>query len=633
MTFLPGILRPLSLLIYIVLLTLFLTALLFSAIWSRVHTSLWDYGTFGDGRYFVFQYLPTLIGMVLLLWLFEIEIAVYRIAPFIALASDSPASRSYGPLLPMYPSGFALPTLVHLKAGQPIIGGFLKISWFSLFTIPLLASSFNVYFRGSPGRWVWIATQGTIWAAIVLYIFLIGAIISLLIFLRRRKTGLKWDATSLADLIVLLERSNGLDVYAGYNLNGNPEELRARLAERGDSLGYWHTTSRPNEIFQTLGAPNQPTRHYSLEAGQLREKPVQSGHSTYPPFAPQDQRFSHGTQNSSTPVLSPSSASSPRPQLPWFLRPTYTTLWLLTSLLLCLAFLVISYLPSTAIRSGFLPSLPASVNAAGFSATNFLYSFLPALLGLLCLLLWTPFDHTLRRLQPYAALAGSGPSGALAERSLLLSYTADAPLAVTAKALSGKDWRVAATSFSTLIAATLPVLAGGVFWALFDVDEQRIRVYGHMPAFHALSVFVVLYALSYALLFSGRKRALPVHGTSLADVAGLVAQSRLLTDSAFRSPATKTALVTRLLSAPDAGRISLRDAGDKEEREQVGSKVSVKDGLRGFGQARQAAVQGMGVLEEGRYALGRYVGRDGREWVGVDRVNRVGGPEMVVGEF
>ena len=57
----------------------------------------------------------------------------------------------------------------------------------------------------------WIATQGVIWPVIALYAALLVASIALLVhFLRLRETGMKWDPRSLADLIVLLERSNAL---------------------------------------------------------------------------------------------------------------------------------------------------------------------------------------------------------------------------------------------------------------------------------------------------------------------------------------------------------------------------------------------------------------------------------------
>jgi hypothetical protein len=627
LTAMPPILRPVRLAVFISLVTLYLIALIFAAIWSRVRTGLCSYGSLGDGTYFVFQYLPTLLGMTLLLWLFEIEKAVYRISPFIALASKTPATRGYGAILPLYPSSFALPSLTHLRAGQRAIGLFLVASWLALFSIPLLASSFNVYFRGTPGQWVWLATQGTIWTAIALYTILLAASIILWIFLHRRGTGLKWDVRTLADLIVITERSNIMDHFADIGVNVNKYELWGHSTERQDRLGYFNTAYNPNDVFHTLGAPNRPARPYSADESILNEKLLgqATGYSTINE-AEYGRPYSYGstgTHNTTDLVLQPDNTDS---YLPWFLRTGFAFIWIVIALLLLLIFLVVSYLQATAINTGFVPDLPEAVNKLGFSSSNFLYSFIPALLGLVCLLVWQPIDLAFRRLQPYASMSSAG--GCLAEKSLLLSYAADAPFIVTLKAAVNGHIRVALFSFITLIAALLPILAGGVFWNQFYISQQRVRVSAHMTAFYPLTFFLVIYALAYTLVFAGHKRALPNRGITLADTLSLLHQSRLLNDTAFQAPATKTALVTRLLSAPANERNSYHQNID-DEAAFTGSKVSIADSLRGFGRARAEATMNVDV-ELPRYAYGKYFGRDGKQHIGVDRVGRPGVPDMVV---
>jgi hypothetical protein len=627
LTALPPILRPIRLAVFISLVTLYLIALIFTAIWSRVRTGLSNYGTLGDGTYFVFQYLPTLLGMILLLWLFEIEKAVYRIAPFIALASKTSSTRGYGAILPLYPSSFALPSLAHLRAGQRAIGVFLLASWLALFTIPLLASSFNVYFRGTPGQWVWLATQGTIWTAIALYIILLAASITLWIFLHRRESGLKWDVRTLADLIVITERSNILDHFADIGVDVNKYELWGHSTERQDRLGYFNTAYNPNDVFHTLGAPNRPARPYSADESILNEKllgqPTGYSNINEAEYGRPYSYGSTGTHNTTDLVLQPDNTDN---YLPWFLRTGFAFIWVVIALLLLLMFLVVSYLPATAVNSGFAPDLPEAVNRLGFSSSNFLYSFIPSLLGLLCLLIWQPIDLAFRRLQPYASMSSAG--GCLAEKSLLLSYTADTPFIVTLKAAVNGHLRVALLSFITLIASLLPILAGGVFWNQFYISEQRVRVSAHMTAFYPLTFFLCVYALAYTLVFAGHKRALPNRGITLADTISLLHQSRLLNDIAFQAPATKTALVTRLLSAPAGERNSYHQNVDNEAA-VTGSKVSIADSLRGFGRARADATT-TGDAELPRYAYGKYYGRDGKQHVGVDRVGRPGVPDMVI---
>ena len=636
LTHLPSILRPLGLGLFIALLLLYLAALIFTSIWSRIHTGLWAYVAFGDGRYFVFQYLPTLLGMILLLWLFEIEIALYRIAPFIALSSESPTSRSHGTRLPIYPSGFVLPTFAHFAAGQPAVGTFLFISWLSIFTIPLLATSFNVY--QTSGGWTWLATQGVIWVVIALYILLLLSTCWVAFYLWRRHTGLKWDPQSLADLLVLLERSNLLDAYASFYDYVNPADFHYQVEIRGDRLGYFRSSQRPNDVFHTIGAPNQAARSFSLEGGRLVEKT--NPHAANPNLDPESGRpYSHATLKSLLNAHRWSRVSTAESEyvedyLPWFLYPTFTIFWATTALVLLIAFLVVSYLPATAIHSGFLPELPVPVNNGGFSSDNFLYSFIPSFLGLLCLLFWYSIDLSLRRLQPFAAL--SQPNGVLAEHSLLLSYVSDGVMLVPLRAAFNGHFRLAMVSFTTLIASTLPILAGGVFWAQFYVPQQRVRISGQMPAFYALTVFLCIYALSYFLLPLTNKQAhrYSVPGTmpngsvnrarSLIDIIGLTHQSRLLSDVAFHDPDGKTQLVTRLLAAPGNERLSHMSERKEAGRPPLGgSKTSLADSIRGLGGARQAAVShSAGVFETPRFGVGTYLGRDGREYLGIDRINR-----------
>ncbi|SMY29808.1 unnamed protein product [Zymoseptoria tritici ST99CH_1A5] len=620
--FLPGILRPIQLGAYLALVVIFLACLIFTAVWSRTNTTLTDYGRFGDARYFVFRYLPTLLGMILLMWLFQIEIALYRIAPFIAMTSPFPRNRLAGVHLPLVPQGFVLPCFKHFSAGQPVIGAFILISWLQLFTIPLLASSFNSYQQN--GVWRWLAVQPVIWVAVALYIFLVIALVMLLFWLSRTATGLKWDPRSLADLIVLLERSNAFD--------GESEDVA--------KLGQWRTSHRPNEIFHGYGVEDKPARSYGVQDGRITEKRYSDPEMDIEAGRIRTSKEAILARNSDSNLGSQHSRGG---ALPWFLKPFFALLWPIIAIVLLIAFLVISYLPSTTVANGFDPRVSSFVSRQGYNNTNFLYSFLPASLAMLCLLFWLSIDLAHRRLQPFASLAGYHVDhlGDSAERTLLPSYPADLPVQATLTSLINTHWRPALTSFTTLLAATLPILAGGVFWALFYPSTQSIRVTAHMPAYYALSVFLALYAFAYIAIYppgSLRNAHLPRDVNTFAGVRDLVAQSRLLDDLAFRSPRSKVDLVTRLLSSTNRTRRSCRldcgvetvvmsgPAGATGGAGAGASKVSLADSLRGFGNARKQSAAGGRDTPEGweglkgmRFGFGKWTGRNGREWVGVDR--------------
>ena len=610
--FLPGILRPAALLVFLLLLLLFLACLVFTAIWSLTHKGLWNYEGFGGGRYFLFNYLPTLLGIILFLWVVQIEVAVFRITPFIAMAAESSIkSREHGANLPMYPQGFVLPYFGHLKAGQTVVTTFLFLAWLQIFTVPLLATAYNVYYNGAPtsGQWRWIATQGAIWSVVVLYAVLAIATVLLMLWLRKKTTGVQWDPRSLADLIVLSQGSNAL----GRGSSGEPARL-----------GYWRDDARPNAVFHTYGAGGKPVRqpgHYQdlsmSEKSEDRYIPPPTSRFSDPDLERGDEHRHSRDKMLPKPGDREDGHKVRGSALPWFLKPVMAMLWIVIALVLLLAFLIVSYLPSTRVSDGFLPDVPAPVSTAGFSATNFLYSFLPALLGMFCLLFWLRIDYAYRRLQPFASLMS--PKGELAERSLLLSYAADMPLVVTASAVVNGHWKVAVTSFTTLIAAALPILGGGIFWAQFYVPTQRTRISAHLPAYYALTVLCVLYALAYFFIFPSKRlrnankvmKEAGSRGLSFHDTLVLVRYSQMLDDEAFRTPLSKAALVTRLISAPMDLRI-----GRHEEAEA--SKLSLADSVRGFGRAR-AARQGAalsGDVEVARYSLSS----SGARGAGIERV-------------
>lgn len=622
LNFLPGILRPLSLILFFLFVHIVLALLVVCAVWSLTHKGIFNYGTFGDSRYFIFEYLPTLFGMLVLIWLIQIQVAVYRIAPFIAMSSNSPRSWEEGAKLPIHPKTFLLPYLGHFRAKQGMVGFFMMVSWLQIWTIPLLACSFNVHFFGAPntGTWRWIATAGLIWTVIVLYILLIIAIAALLFWLRKQETGLRWDPRSLADMVVLLERSNALSMSEDDDLRRDPARL-----------GYWRTTRNGQEIFHSYGIADKPARRYELENGRIVEKvPLEQpepktrisddmGREQRHSREKMLPKFNHGEEN----------GQSGGRAVPWFLRPSAALLWVIVAVVLLLAFLVVSYLPSITVAKGFDPLVPAPVNSMGYSTTNFLYSFVPTVLATICFLGLLDIDYAYRRLQPYASLLASD-SGELAEKSLLLSYSADLPGIVTASALANGHFRVAGLSFASLLAAALPILGGGVFWAQFYISTQTIRISAQMSAYYALSVFVAVYAIAFFLAFPWDKKTRDIdtylprnnQASRWRDIVGVFRGSRILDDVAFHGPISKTDLVTRLLSVPPGTALRPPPALGRSQEAAAGSKVSLADSVRGFGRARQQAGEtgGLGASEVPRYGLGAFTGRDGREFMGVDRL-------------
>jgi len=575
--FLPSILRFTLIGIFFLLCLFMLVALLLSGIWSSVHNGLYDYNEFGGSRYFIFEYLPTFFGIFLLLWLFQIQVAIQRIAPFIAMASSSSKLRSEAPLMDYLPTNFLFPKLFYFRAGLPVIGVCMFIFWLQIFTVPLLGSLYNVYFYGATGAgtWRWVAVQGVVWTLFALYFLLSCAILILAFWLWTKSTGLKWDPRSLADIISLLDHSNITRDYAKSEIFTSSKQFRQRLVMRSDYLGYWHTSRRPDDVLYGIGEEGSPIRQYSLEAGKIREKgPVER--SSFPPDTPEELAADLESGDEYDRIR--------YRYLPWYLHPSLVLLWCVAAFVLYLAFLIVSFV-NRAVLNGFQPLSPVAPTSAGFSATNFLYSFVPSLIATLLFLAWLSIDYTFRRLQPYVAMSDESGNGAPATHSLLLDYPARLPVSITLAAIAGGDVRIAWFSILSLIAASLPILAGGCFWAQFYVPQQQVRVAVEASGYYALCVFLAIYVFSLPLVFFGlRKRRLPHKCTTLAEQISWLYQSRVV--------------------------------GEREQRAQWGSKTEITTRLVTAATERERSLGG------GRFGFGRFIGRDGHMHIGVERIGR-----------
>jgi len=552
-----------------------IVALIVSSVWASKHDGLIAYDGRGTSLYFLFEFLPQMLGAIIVLWLLHVQAAAQRILPFTILASEKRPQHS-GTLhdVPLFLTNYLLPNLSPFRHGEPLLGVCSIIFWLALFTIPLLSCVYQtrLYMTTSQGVWTWTVVQPISWTLIIIYFMLVIALLLLSFRLRSRPTGLKWDPVSLADIFVMLRRSN-----VAANFEGS--EVRAiSTPSRPASLGYWQTSNRPGDVFYGIGEDHSHAYPSPSEKGKTRQ------HQTPMAVDLESQR----PLKESVLESSPNNIHSPAVRYrwtPWFLRDSWWTLWLVLAFVLMIAFLVVSFLHQ-AIAFGFLPLLPAPTTSLGFSPANFLYSFLPSLLGMILFLVWQPIDLYHRTLEPFARLAN--PRGDTAEQTLLLNYTACAPIEVTFRAALAGHYRVAWISFISVLSITFPILGGGIFTAEFNVPAQQVREVATMPAYYALTVFVVIYAFSFLALWPEAKRRLPHDIRTVGDLVSFVYQSRMTSDAAFVEPTTRTDLLTSLLTIP------------------------------------------RGENRLPRYAFGVYVGRDGKEHLGCDGWVRRGVGEMIV---
>jgi Protein of unknown function (DUF3433) len=576
----PTPLRSWALGLYIFLCLLMIAGLIFSNVFALRNYGLYDYDGNATPRYFVFQYLPQLLGILLILWLFVIEAAMYRTIPYLLMSADHNNNHVQG--LRITPANFVLPDLSWFRKGEPLLGITFFTFWLMNFTVPLLSCLFQTRWiiNDGPSRWRWTPVQDIGWVLLVLYITFVLALVYCLIRFRSTKSALMWDPTSLADLIVLFRRSN---ICHDFERTEVSETLKGRIPTKFLRLGYWMTTQRP-EIFHGIGEENAAIKRLTVDFPTI-EKVNDSQDSS---FDMERQRYSDAssfTRDIHSPFVRYRWA-------PWFLRDSAVVAWIVIAILLALAFLVVSFV-NDAVQRGFRPLLSSRADSSGFSSSNFLYSFLPALLGMVLFLVWQPIDAFFRHIQPFANLAS--PSGATAERSLLSSYPSFLPGEVTVQALANRDFKVAYISFVGVMALTIPVLAGGVFTAQLFRGDGQVRMAASMPGYIALCVFTTVYALSYLAVWPTRKRYLPHSSNTVADLLSFLYASPLLSEAGLSNIRTKADLVGRFVGAPV--------------------------GLTGDGKEKRASA---------RYGFGIYVGRDGIEHLGLDRLQRPGSGEMLI---
>lgn len=527
LTFKPQILRPLSMGFMLILCLFMMAALIFSNRFSEQHAGLTPYpGSIYSGQYFLFRILPQLVAAVILIYAQNILTASMRVLPFTTMAKEDPRERYLALFQNLYPKSFLRPQLV----GPWQMMVFDLATWLAALTIPLQSAAFTcIYVKD---QWIWAPSQGVAWTLVALYTFLAVSTAILMVFWLKQWTGLRWDMRSIADLIPLLNRTNTMHSYARQAALGPVGDFKTELRDRWfDRLGYWQAEDMlSGGIWHTIGTSAMPANRGAELVGADRVK-----RGSY--------EFSIASRD-----IADFSATG-KGYLPWSLRHGPLIAFIIATGGLFVALLIVSFLPQTRLDAGFLPRIAARPDQAAFSPANFLYGFVPALLGTVLFLLFQSLDQSLRILQPWGELVKA--DGATARRSILADYAACLPLQSTWRALRNGHWRVAVTSLMSVLFVFIPVLAGGLFMALTTTEEQ-VRMFPSMPVFGGLLAFLFLYVGNLVLLVPRRRQFLLPHPvSSVAAIASLCSAKDLVRDAAFRAVRSRRDLVLRLGAARD----------------------------------------------------------------------------------
>lgn len=508
----PVILRPASFITLIVLCILMIAALIFCGAYSKQQSGLTPFlGTMSGGHFFLFRILPALLGAVLLVYAQAVIVTTFRILPFERMHSDNPRDRHGAVFLDLSPRSLLWPHLV----GPLPVKACIFATWLLNFTLPLLSALFGIAYV--EGEWTWATVQGVVWTLVALYAIYLAALTALAWFWLRRATGMLWDVRSIADVIPLLHHSNARASYKGTETAPSRRDLEERLQDRmEDRLGYWQfertETTQVASYWWGIGAPGAEQDDRAVPRAVKKE-----------PYS----------------AVSDMEALTPEARhryLPWALRSGPLLISVAAGAALVVALLAVSLHPDTRLASGFAPMVPAGPDNDAFSPANFLYSFIPALLGMMLFLAFQSLDMTYRRLMPWGEL--SDPEGATARQSILLDYTACLPLQVVYKALKRGHYRLALVSTLSTLLVFLPVLAGAIFMAMTISGTRTVRMFPSMPVYGVVLALLGLLTVGLAVMLPGRNRFRLPHGVGcLAEVFSFVAGDEVAgSDPAFRFP-------------------------------------------------------------------------------------------------
>ncbi|PKS09389.1 hypothetical protein jhhlp_004004 [Lomentospora prolificans] len=535
LTSLPTILRLPSFILLTTLCLFMIVALILSAAYSKQHDGLLAYpGTTNSGHYFLFRILPQLVGALILLYAQVMIITTLRILPFERMSRDDPLERHGAIFQRLYPKSFLWPHLV----GPMPIKVCIFVTWLLNFTVPLLSTLFGIIYL--EGEWIWATVQGVAWTLVVFYIFYLVALGLLAWFWFGRVTGMIWDIRSIADMVPMLHYSNVNHTYYGTQGTVTRDQLEFKLRERAiDRLGYWQferpsTTAEEDQggfLWWGIGAAQE---HGNIDDYLSEKKKAK--------FYRADAESAHSSLTQIPRALTPEARYR---YLPWCLRNVQMLAFVILGVIILVVLLVLSFHPSTRLTQGFWPRLPARPDRNAFSPANFLYSFIPSLLGLILFLLFQSLDMSFRPLVPWAEL--SNPEGSPAAKSMLVDYAACLPLQTTFKALGNGHYRMALISFLSTILIFLPILGGGLFMALTVSGTSDVRMFPSIPVFGVTLALLGLLVCGLAAMLPARGAYRMPHAvTSLAEIFTFITNEDITEDAAFRFPRSKTDLLGRL---------------------------------------------------------------------------------------
>ncbi|OKP12158.1 hypothetical protein PENSUB_2318 [Penicillium subrubescens] len=269
-----------------------------------------------------FRYVPAAAGTVTTVWWGSVARSYLRLIPYITMASASTGLsgrapqglltlRSVSNLLAFFPTPAALARLIkerHILTMVTFSTSFL--------VIPFLTPLKNALFQTTqdPAGWSITVSNKVAYIAITVYSLLMGTTISILVRLWSVRTGLKWEASSIASQLALVQGSNIYEPFYGLEFE-DPSHLY-RIAgswhvEYGVlRLGYWMVLRNGEEtiwhgvrFYKPEGAITQMIingRKMLIRSSVVEQPPTPRDEAETPTL---EQRGTHEEGGSASPFL------------------------------------------------------------------------------------------------------------------------------------------------------------------------------------------------------------------------------------------------------------------------------------------------------------------------------------------
>lgn len=214
--------------------------------------------------YFVIQVLPTVLGTISYELLHSLVTTLTRVTPYMLCASEGasggiPGATADKTILQGYSQ--TLGPLDSLKTGNWLLLFSFCVIWLSDFIVSLKAAILNT--ENYEIAW---ANHWAIIPLLVIYGFISIHVALVFFWLRRRRTGLRWDPVSIADQLILFRHANFLHKFQGSCI-AQRESMIEKLGSLRIRLGYWKINQTYWHGFGAVPGPSKPDDKRQDEAG------------------------------------------------------------------------------------------------------------------------------------------------------------------------------------------------------------------------------------------------------------------------------------------------------------------------------------------------------------------------------